>query len=131
MILRVLMALSALVASGCGYSDLAEPPAPDPTLTTAARAVNESLDEIASAFEDAESEDLTMAWTDLDADLRSVVRDLVRDPASVDVVGMHARVEGFITRFETTTEMSRINGQWEDVLTHLQHLAGPQVAESS
>ncbi|HJQ77603.1 MAG TPA: hypothetical protein VJ948_10140 [Acidimicrobiia bacterium] len=103
---------------------MGEEPKPDPTLTTEALAVSESLDEIASVFDDAESEDLTMAWSDLDADLRSVVADLVRDPDSVDVDGMQARVEGFITRFQSETMMSKINGEWDDLLTRLEKLAG-------
>lgn len=123
MVRPLLRLLPLLLLSACGLGDFSGPPTRNPTLTTEARAVNQSLDEISTVFDGAESEDLTMAWTDLDADLRSVVQDLVRDPTSVDMVGMQARVEGFITRFQTTAEMSRINGHWEDLLTRLSKLA--------
>lgn len=120
---RLLRIVPIALLAGCAYGNIAEAPEPDPTVTTEALAVNESLDEIASVFDGAESEDLTMAWTDLDADLRSVVADLVRDPDSVDVDGVHARVEGFITRFQSEEGMSRINGEWDDLLTRLDRLA--------
>lgn len=120
---RLLRIVPIALLAGCAYGNIAEAPEPDPTVTTEALAVNESLDEIASVFDGAGSEDLTMAWTDLDADLRSVVADLVRDPDSVDVDGVHARVEGFITRFQSEEGMSRINGEWDDLLTRLDRLA--------
>lgn len=123
MLRRFLRVIPIAILAGCAYGNMGEEPKPDPTLTTEALAVSESLDEIASVFDDAESEDLTMAWSDLDADLRSVVADLVRDPDSVDVDGMQARVEGFITRFQSETMMSKINGEWDDLLTRLDKLA--------
>ena len=112
----------ALLTS-CAYGEIAESPAPDPTLTTHAQAVAESLDQIGTVFDGVESEDLTMAWTDLDADLRSVVDDLMRDPESIDMEGMQARVEGFITRFQSEAAMTQINGEWDHLMTGLDELA--------
>lgn len=42
----------------------------------------------------ADQEDLILAWTDFEGDVRSVVDDLIRDPSRVDVQGMQQRVEG-------------------------------------
>lgn len=120
---RLSMLLPIVLLSSCAYGDIAEAPDPDPTLTTQARAVAESLDQIGNVFDDVESEDLAMAWTDLDADLRSVVEDLVRDPESIDMEGMQARLEGFMTRFQSETAMTRINGEWDHLMTGLDELA--------
>jgi hypothetical protein len=104
----------------------------DPTLVREAQSVTQSLDQIGTMFEGVESDDLAMAWTDLDADLRSVVEDLVRDPGSVDVDGMQARVEGFITRFRSEEAMVAINGDWENLIDGLDQLASrPRQIDSS
>lgn len=129
---RLLALIPIALLAACAEASPAGAPATDPTLVREMQSVTHSLDQIGTVFEGVESDDFTMAWTDLDADLRSVVEDLVRDPGSVDIDGMQARVAGFITRFQSEEAMAAINGDWEKLIDGLAQLASrPRQIEGS
>lgn len=118
------LAGAALLLAGCSYTIPAEhAAAPKVDLSADAAVVVGSLDEIERELESTSSEDLEMAWQDLNEDLRSLVADVVDRPGSVDIAGVQTRVEGFVTRFGSAEEMSGVVGHWDRLIASLGSMA--------
>ena len=118
------LASAALILAGCSYTIPAEHAVePRVDLSAEAAVVVGSLEEIERGLDGTSSEDLEVAWQDLNEDLRSVVADVVIRPSSVDIAGVRTRVEGFVTRFGSTEEMSAIVAHWDRLLASLGSMA--------
>jgi hypothetical protein len=125
-----------LIASACSMPDNtieSTMPAELDEEVVAVSLVVESMSELSSV----ESEDLAMAWTDLNSDLISITRDAARNPESVDLEGMLVRIESFHDRFGSQEPMQRLGDQWDQLMETLTTVAeqvnsrSRQVARSS
>lgn len=112
----VLFSVITLLVAACTYGTTAPPPTTAPVQldTTEFDASVDSLN--ANLMSHELDTDLDMAWSDLRGDLRSVVRDLVRNPQSVDTEGMAARLESFWASFGHDPILSSFEGQWTDLV---------------
>jgi hypothetical protein len=111
-----------LSASACAVSDTTIESTPHPEINSEVAEVSalvESMSELSSA----ESEDLAMAWNDLNSDLMSIIRDAAHDPGSVDLGGMLVRIDSFQDRFGSHEPMERLGVEWEQLMETLTTVA--------
>lgn len=114
----------ALTVAACGGTVVTDTTTTTPTelqvvLSDHADAVRESLQDLSLDLSNttvAENVDLSMAWTDLESDLYSVVNDLVRDPDSVDTEGVQRRVESFGVMVTEANGVDMPVDSWEHFL---------------
>ncbi len=116
-----------LVAAGCGVPSVATNPAPLTPASTAevsADHVGEALSEVSlqlSAQMTGGQEDLILAWSDFEGDIRSVVHDLVHRPSRVDIEGMQQRVEG-LEEFLEDSVVELPKAEWDEFTSAFQTL---------
>lgn len=98
--LRVLGLTGVLIlASACSAPSVATETVPARSAGTVQQTADEvdvALSEVSrqiSAQLTAEEEDLVLAWSDFEADVRSVVSDLIQRPSRIDIEGMQQRVD--------------------------------------
>jgi hypothetical protein len=102
---------SLLIVTGCSMPAASVETTMQPGLMEEGARVETLVDSM-SDLSAAESDDLAMAWTDLNDDLISVSRDLQRDPTSVDLEGVVSRVESFYDRFGSHETMQSLEAEW-------------------
>lgn len=108
MSIRVFVVGGVLVASSaCAAPSVTTEPAPvaEPAPVTSAGTFEQSADQVGDALSEVSlqlsarmsgtEEDLVLAWSDFEGDVRSVIDDLIRNPSKVDIEGMRLRVEAF------------------------------------
>ena len=118
--LLILIATVSILGTAC-----ADAPAANTVLNTNPRtetSLQQSGDEVKVALEDLSEQirpdlsldqDVTMAWSDFEHDLRSIVDDLVRDPNSVDIDGVRQRIEA-LGELIAHSEVNLPENQWEE-----------------
>ncbi|MEX0795328.1 MAG: hypothetical protein WD274_01400 [Acidimicrobiia bacterium] len=90
-----------MASSACAARSVTTEPAPVTSASTfeqSADQVGDALSEVSlqlSARMSGTEEDLVLAWSDFEGDVRSVINDLIRNPSKVDIEGMQQRVEAF------------------------------------
>jgi hypothetical protein len=105
-ILFMLSSLMVMATGACGNAAANQStvatnptsPRADP-IQISMRSVEATINEVNLAVAIANSTDISMAWEDLSSDVLSSLRDLARDPTSVDVAGVGKRIANFEEQF--------------------------------
>lgn len=69
----------------------------------------------------AEDEDVILAWTDFERDVRSVVEDLISRPSRIDIEGMQQRVEG-LGDLLAESQLELPASEWDEFVSAFQTL---------
>lgn len=117
-----------MIASACAAPAAATDPLPATTNTAelSAERVDTALSEVSLHLSDQmpdAGDDLLLAWSDFEGDVRSVVNDLVRTPSRVDAEGMQQRVEDF-EKLLTDSVLELPAAEWEEFTSAFQTLIG-------
>ena len=66
-----------------------------------------------------DSNELAVAWEDLEADLHSVSADLERDPGSMELDGVVRRIESFRERFASSQTIESLTPAFDELVLKL------------
>lgn len=112
--LGILMALAALLLTvACGLGGETSTPGETREMNAEIERVETSLASVASVVGEITSEDLSLAWSDLEADMSSVIDDLEREPLRQYLAGMQERLTGFRERFDAELSPVGIAERWD------------------
>jgi hypothetical protein len=127
-LIRIALSGALLVTSACAAPTTIGDPV---SVTSTTSAAELSADRVTTALSDVSlhlsgqlsdaEEDLILAWSDFEGDLRSVVNDLVRKPSRVDVEGMQQRVEN-VGELLHDSKLELPAAEWEEFLSAFQTL---------
>lgn len=126
-LIRALMLGGALFAgAACSAPSVTSDPIPVASASTVEKSadqVGEALSEVSLQLsaQMTDDEDLTMAWSDFESDVRSVVNDLISRPSRVDVEGMQHRVEGLEELLDDSALEMPV-AQWDEFVSAFQAL---------
>lgn len=116
---RIVLITFLVIVCGCSVStapsDTGPVPRPFPDEAAEIRHILESMYEMSST----DSDELAMAWDDLESDLISVSSDLETDALSTELDGVVRRVEGFRQRFQSSEAIGRLTSEWDDLVAKL------------
>lgn len=128
LLIRVLLLSGAVfAASACSAPSVTTEPIPvisTGTVEQSADDVDDALSEVSlqiAAQMTGDHEDLVLAWSDFESDVRSVVRDLVRRPSRVDIEGMQQRVDA-LEQLLDDSALELPSVQWEEFVSAFQTL---------
>lgn len=118
---------AVLLASACSAPSVTTEPIP----VTAPNTVERSADQVGDALSEVslqisaqmtgEDEDVLLAWSDFESDVRSVVNDLIRRPSRVDIEGMQLRVDA-LGEFLDDSQLELPASEWDEFVSAFQTL---------
>ncbi|MGF1618771.1 MAG: hypothetical protein ACFCU2_13360 [Acidimicrobiia bacterium] len=124
----LILAGTLVAASACApAASVATEPIPVTSASTVARSadrVSAALSEVSlrlSTQMTAEDEDVILAWTDFERDVRSVVEDLISRPSRIDIEGMQQRVEG-LGDLLAESQLELPASEWDEFVSAFQTL---------
>lgn len=114
----------AFALTGCTLS----PELTETTLPTHRQFPNEAaeLRHIVNSMSDlssTDSDELAIAWEDLESDLLSVSADLERDAGSMELDGVVRRIESFREQFNSSETMQSLSEQWDQLVLMLSEVS--------
>lgn len=116
-----------LAASACSAPAATTEPISVPSSSTveqSAEEVDVALSEVSSQISaqlTGEEEDLALAWSDFESDVRSVVSDLIGRPSGVDIEGMQQRIDSLEALLDGSA-LELPADQWDDFVSAFQTL---------
>lgn len=108
--------------TGCVSPTSSPDPGPPGKLISDTDAIVRTLDILDGTLGPIEEPDISMAWQDLNRDLRSLVDEAVREPHNTDLDGVSTRIEGFRSRFESHEAMEATETHWDRLSAALEGL---------
>jgi hypothetical protein len=116
-----------LAASACSAPAATTEPIPVPSASTveqSAEEVDVALSEVSRQISSqltGDEEDLALAWSDFEGDVRSVVSDLIGRPSRVDIEGMQQRIDSLGALLDGSA-LELPEAQWDDFVSAFQTL---------